>query len=62
MAAPEIEAFTDTCLTLIRQASEYNAGGIYNADTDANIRQVRTVANALLQALTTITVFRPPPS
>lgn len=61
-----VEQFMILAPQLITEAAEYAGSGVSDPATDANIRQLRTMASALQSALMSINLplmpFTPPPT
>ena len=59
-STPEVEAWVQTTMWLIGEASAYAEAGQYDAEVDGMIRRIRVVTSALQAALQNIG-FMPPP-
>lgn len=56
-ASQEVQQFIGLAILLIEAAGAYAAGGVYDADNDAMIRQIRVVTSGLNAALNSIPIM-----
>jgi hypothetical protein len=58
-ADPDVSQWVQQTMALVQAAADYANAGVYDAETDGLIRQVRVVGAALNAALNSIQITRP---